>query len=313
MRVLVVGAGAIGGYFGGRLLDAGRDVTFLVRPRRAAELARTGLVIRSPLGNLDLRAPPTMLADALREPFDLILLSCKAYDLEGALESVAPAVGPATAILPLLNGMRHLDAMEQRFGAAPVLGGQCVIGTSLDPEGRVMHLNELNLLSFGERDGSRSARAEAIASELSGAGFEARLSTAIMQEMWEKWVFIATAAGITSLMRAPIGDIVAAGAAALPTRLLEECAAIASLEGFPRGEPSVQRYRTMFTTAGSALTASMFRDIERGAPTEADHILGDLLRRGRRKMDDGSLLGVAFAHVKTYEARRARMQAAKAD
>jgi 2-dehydropantoate 2-reductase len=270
-------------------------------------------VIRSPLGNLDLPAPPTMLADALREPFDLILLSCKAYDLEGALESVAPAVGPATAILPLLNGMRHLDAMEQRFGAAPVLGGQCVIGTSLDPEGRVMHLNELNLLSFGERDGSRSARAEAIASELSGAGFEARLSTAIMQEMWEKWVFIATAAGITSLMRAPIGDIVAAGAAALPTRLLEECAAIASREGFPPGEPSVQRYRTMFTMADSALTASMFRDIERGAPTEADHILGDLLRRGRRKMDDGSLLGVAFAHVKTYEARRARMQAAKAD
>src|SRR5205085_7970820 len=123
------------------------------------------------------------------------------------------------------------------FGAAPVLGGQCVIGTSLDPEGRVMHLNDLHLLSFGERDGSRSPRAEAIASELSDAGFETRLSTAILQEMWEKWVFIATAAGITSLMRAPIGDIVAAGAAGLPSALLDECAAIASREGFPPGEP----------------------------------------------------------------------------
>ena len=310
MRVLVVGAGAIGGYFGGRLLEAGRDLMFLVRPRRAAELARTGLVIRSPLGNVDLPAPPIVLADALREPFDLILLSCKAFDLESALESVAPAVGPATAILPLLNGMRHLDVMEQRFGRAPVLGGQCVIATSLDAEGRIMHLNNSHLLTFGERDGSRSPRAEAIASVLSGARFEARLSTAIMQEMWEKWVFIATGAGITSLMRAPIGDIVAAGAAALPTALLQECAAIASRQGFPTSEPSLQRYRAMFTTPGSGLTASMFRDIERGAPTEADHILGDLLSRAGAKTDAGSLLGMAFAHVKTYEARRARMQAA---
>lgn len=312
MRILVVGAGAIGGYFGGRLLEAGRDVTFLVRPRRGAELARTGLVIRSPHGNLDLPAPPTVLADRLREPFDLVLLSCKAYDLDSALDSVAPAVGPTTAILPLLNGMRHLDVLEQRFGAAPVLGGQCVISTSLDADGRIMHLNDAHLLTFGERDGSRSARAEAAASVLSGARFEARLSTAILHEMWEKWVFIATGAGITSLMRAPIGDIVAAGAAGLAAALLGECAAIARREEFPPSEPFLQRCRAMFTTPGSGLTASMFRDIERGAPTEAEHILGDLLRRDGGNADARSLLGIAFAHVKTYEARRARTQAAEA-
>jgi 2-dehydropantoate 2-reductase len=116
MRVLVVGAGAIGGYFGGRLLEAGRDVTFLVRPRRAAELAQTGLVIRSKLGDMNLPAPPTVTSDTLRQAFDLVILSCKAYDLDDAMTSFAPAVGPETVILPLLNGMRHLDALEARFG-----------------------------------------------------------------------------------------------------------------------------------------------------------------------------------------------------
>src|SRR6202043_1931860 len=109
MRILVVGAGAIGGYFGGRLLQAGRDVTFLVRPRRAAELAKAGLIVKSPHGDVTLAAPATTLSENIRRPFDLVLLSCKAYDLEGAMDSFAAAVGPETMILPLLNGMKHLD------------------------------------------------------------------------------------------------------------------------------------------------------------------------------------------------------------
>ena len=309
MRVLVVGAGAIGGYFGGRLLEAGRDVSFLVRSRRAAELARTGLVIRSRLGEIDLSAPPTVTADVLRQPFDLVLLGCKSYDLDDAMASFAPAVGPETVILPLLNGMRHLDALEERFGANHVLGGQCLISAALDPGGRIVHLSDTHSLSFGERDGSRSARIEAVTSVLSSARFEARLSEAILQEMWEKWVFIATGAGISCLMRAAIGDIVAAGAADLATGLFEECAAIATGQGFPPGPEFLERTRLMFTAPGSLLTASMLRDIERGAPIEADHILGDLLRRSGTVSTTGSLLNIAFRHVKAYEARRARNQA----
>src|SRR6202521_1797991 len=152
MRILVVGAGGTGGYFGGRLLEAGRDVTFLVRPRRALELARTGLSIRSPLGDVNVPAPPTITAERLAGAFDLVLLSCKAYDLEGAMDSVAPAVGADSAILPLLNGMAHLDLLEARFGARHVLGGQCLISTMLDPDGRILHLNDTHLPSFGERD-----------------------------------------------------------------------------------------------------------------------------------------------------------------
>jgi 2-dehydropantoate 2-reductase len=306
MRILVVGAGGVGGYFGGRLLEVGRDVTFLVRPRRAAELAKNGLVIRSQFGDVNVPAPATVTADTLSGPFDLVLLSCKAYDLEGAMESFAPAVGPETAILPLINGMRHLDVLEAQFGARPVLGGQCMISAVLDPDGRILHLNDIHFLSFGERDGSRSARVEAIASKMSGARFESSPSGAILQDMWEKWVFIAAGAGITCLMRATIGDIVAAGAADLASALFDECAAISTRYGFPPRASQLQRGRSILTTPGSGMAASMFRDIERRTPIEADHIVGDLLRRGEVQGMTSPLLRIAYAHLKAYEARRAR-------
>ena len=305
MRILVVGAGAIGGYFGGRLLQAGRDVVFLVRPRRAASLAKHGLSIQSRFGDFHAPAPPLVSEEGLDEPFDLVLLSCKAYDLEGAMASFARAVGPRTAILPLLNGMRHLDVLAGRFGAERVLGGQCVISATIDASGGIVHLNDIHALTFGELDGARSQRIEAIDSVLSGARFDARLSENIRQDMWEKWLFIATGAGITCLMRAAIGDIVAAGAVDLVTRLLEECAAIAVAEGYPPRQPSLERSRAAFTAPGSLLTASMLRDIEARSPTEGDHILGDLLRRAP-KADERSLLRIAHAHLKAYEARRAR-------
>jgi 2-dehydropantoate 2-reductase len=303
MRILVVGAGAVGGYFGGRLLQAGRDVRFLVRPRRAAELGKHGLTIRSRLGDFHRPSPPIVLQDGLAEPFDLILLSCKAYDLDGAMDSFAKAVGSGTAILPLLNGMRHLDRLAERFGAERVLGGQCAISATLDADGAIVHFTDWHGLSFGELDGSRSPRMEPITSALLNAGFEARLSAEIRQEMWEKWVFIATAAGITCLMRAPVGDYVAAGAADLATRLLAECASIAAAQGFPLREPALERARTTMTAAGSPLKASMLRDIEGGKPVEGDQILGDLLRQAA-KPDDCSLLRIATLHVKAYEAGR---------
>jgi 2-dehydropantoate 2-reductase len=306
MRILVVGAGAIGGYFGGRLLAAKQDVTFLVRPRRAAELASSGLVIQSPAGDVQIPNPPTALAEDLHSAYDLILLSCKAYDLESAVTSFAPAVGPETVILPLLNGMQHLEVLDQRFGAAHVLGGLAMISTALEPGGRIAHLNKLHLLSFGERDGSRSPRVEAIAAAFLGALFVTRLTENIMQEMWEKWVFIASCAGITCLMRSVIGDIVAAGGTVLCTALLAECAAISASQGFAPSAASMELGRSLLTAANSPLAASMWRDIERGAQIEASHMIGDLLRRGEQAGVDSPLLRVVNVHLKTYEARRAR-------
>ncbi len=309
MRILVVGAGAIGGYFGGRLLQAGREVTFLVRSRRAAQLAKTGLVIRSRFGDADLPSPRTVTAEALRAPFDLIVLSCKSYDLADAAELFAPAVASTTAILPLLNGMRQIDFLTARFGDSAVLGGLAVISTTLDPEGRVIHLNDLHMIEFGERDGARSARIEAVAAALSGAGFDARRSNNIVQEMWDKWVLIAATAGITCLMRAAVGDIVAAGAADLTMALLDECCAIAAAQGFAPSAANVARMRGMLTAPGSTFAASMLRDIEGRAPIEADHIIGDLTRRVGRQREH-ALLRIAEAHLRAYEARRAREAAA---
>src|SRR3984885_15153247 len=162
MRILVVGAGAIGGYFGGRMLQAGRDVTFLVRPRRASELASAGLVIKSPVGDVTLKNPPTVQADKLADKFDMVSLSCKAYDLDDAIKSFAPAVGPQTAIIPLLNGMRHLDVLDKKFGRERVLGGLCGIAVTLNDKREVVQLAPLQWLTFGERDGKMSARVKAI-------------------------------------------------------------------------------------------------------------------------------------------------------
>jgi len=308
MKILVVGAGAIGGYFGGRLLEAGRDVTFFVRPKRAAQLAETGLVIKSSLGDVNLPKPPTVQTAELRRNFDLILLSLKAYDLEAAIDSFAPAIGPKTAILPLLNGMRHLDVLDQRFGKDRVLGGECVIAATLDEQGRVLHLNDLHLLTFGERTASRSPRIDAIAREFQGAKTEARVSAVILLEMWEKWVMLASLAGITCLMRATVGDIAAAGGANLALRLLEECGAAASGAGFAPRPEFLERTRGTLTAAGSSFAASMLRDIERGARIEGDHILGDLIRRGERSLPEHSLLRLAYTHLKAYEVRRSREQ-----
>ena len=308
----MVGAGALGGYFGGRLKEAGRDVTFLVRPRRAEQLAKTGLIVHSPKGDINIPAPPTVFAEHLSAPFDLILLSCKAYDLQGAMDSFAPAVGANTAILPLLNGMRHMDLLAARFGAAAVLGGQCVISATLDGEGRILHLNDLHFLSFGEQNGAKSPRVAAIAADFSGAKFDSQLSTAILQEMWEKWAFIAAAAGISCLMRGAFGDIAAAGGSQYASDMFAECCAIAVKSGFAPGETAVKRSIGMLTAAGSPIAASMLRDIERGARIESDHIVGDLLQRGGVRPGDYPLLQIAYAHLRTYEARRQREQGAAA-
>lgn len=305
MRILIIGTGAIGGYFGARLLKAGRDVTFLVRARRAAQLQKAGLVVKSPHGDIDWPHPPTVSAEALREPYDLIILSCKAYDLDNAVDSLAPAVGPATMILPLLNGMRHLDALDERFGASHVLGGLCAISSTLDGEGRILHFSNFHTLAFGARGAEKPAVMTAIEGALCNAGFDVRVSQNILQDMWEKWAFIAAAAGITCLMRAASGDIAAAGASDLAVSIVEECASIAAENGFAPSETSVKRGKTMLTAPGSEFVASMLRDVERGAPTEADHILGDLLNRKSAK-DPKSLLRIAYAHLLAYAARRAR-------
>jgi 2-dehydropantoate 2-reductase len=305
MRILVVGAGAIGGYFGGRLLQAGRDVTFLVRPKRSAELADAGLVIKSPNGDVTLKNPPTVQADKLTEKFDVVLLSCKAFDLDDAIKSFAPAVGAQTAIIPLLNGMLHLDVLDGKFERERVLGGLCAIAVTLNDKREVVQLQPMQSLNFGERDGRLSDRVRAIAEVMAGGKFGSVASEHIIQEMWEKWVFLASLAASTCLMRAAVGHILAApGGKDFILGMLDECSAVAAAEGHAPSGPFFERVRGMLTTEGSQMTASMFRDVKASAPVEADHVIGDLIARGDAAKVPVPRLRTAYTHLKAYEKQR---------
>jgi len=301
MRILIVGAGAVGGYFGGRLVQAGRDVTFLVRSARATQLARDGLRIISPHGDVVV-TPKVMTAAEIEAPYDLVFLSVKAYALEAAINDFARAVGPATMIFPVLNGMRHIDLLTKRFGEHVVIGGVCLVAAEIDNEGRIVQLADFQQLVYGERNGETTSRLQTLDATLRGAGFDARLSTDIMQAMWEKWVQLASLGAITCLMRGTIGEIVAApGGVDLSLKVLDESSAIATACGHKPSGTLLSKHASAMTAPGSPLTSSMYRDLRKGAPVEADHILGDLIERGAAHGVPTPLLKAAFVNLRVYQ------------
>jgi 2-dehydropantoate 2-reductase len=304
-RFLVLGAGAVGGYFGGRLAAAKADVTFLVRPARAAALNERGLVIESPLG--DLRLPVRVAtADTLNEVFDSVLLAAKAYDLEPAIAAIRPAVGPETAILPVLNGIKHLDRLDAAFGRERVLGGVAYIGATVTADGAIRHLNRAHGIAFGERSGEVSRRVETIARAFAASPVSASASENIMLEMWEKFVMISSLAGMNCLMRGSVGDILAADEGeSLMLELLAECEAVAAASGFPPRGQHREQCRAMLTERGSDFSASMRRDLESRLRTEGDQVLGDMLRRARAKGIATPLLRTAVCHLQVHEHRLA--------
>jgi 2-dehydropantoate 2-reductase len=305
MRMLVVGAGSTGGYFGGRLAAAGRDVTFLVRPRRAAQLEKDGLRIVSPHGDVTIR-PKLVTAENIKAPYDAVLLAVKAYSLDTAISDFAAAVGPETAIIPTLNGMRHIDVLDERFGAKAVIGGVCKVAATIDPEGRIVQLAAFQELAYGERDGSVSSRMEELDTFMQNAGFVARLSRSIGYEMWEKWTLLSTLGAITCLMRGNIGEVVAApGGVPFILGLLDEVVSIVSAVGEAPKAAFLDGVRTTLTTPGSTQSPSMYRDLREGSPIEADQIVGDLLVRGRKAGIDAPLLSAAYSHMSIYQKQRA--------
>lgn len=309
MRILVLGAGGTGGYFGGRLAQADLDVTFLVRPERAATLDRQGLVIRSPLGDATVavrHATADTVADA--GPFDLVLLSCKAYDLGSAIEAIGPAVGDHTAVLPILNGLAHYPVLDRRFGADRVIGGLCVISAAKGPDGEVVHFGNGAAVTFGERDGQpHGGRCEAIAAAFAKAGVDHEHSADIARALWAKFTFLTTLAGATCLFRAAVGDIVGTDdGRRLIEHMYEECLAVARAAGHAVPDQARSRAWTTLTQEGSPLTASMLRDLESGQRIEGEHIVGDMLRRAHEAGVKAPMLETAWAHLQAFEARRAR-------
>jgi 2-dehydropantoate 2-reductase len=303
MRILVVGAGSTGGYFGGRLAQAGRDVTFLVRTKRAQHLQQNGLQIISPFGDVTLR-PKLVTAGNLAEPFDAVLLTVKAFSLDAALDDLGPAVGPETIILPVLNGMKHVDTIIARFGENALVGCVCIVATMIDDDGRIVQLTKLQEMAYGEMSGNPSPRTDRLDEAMRGAGFDARLSRTIEREMWEKWILLATLGGITCLMRGNVGEIEAApGGVDFSLRFLDEVTAVVNAVGRKPSEAFLTDTKAQLTAKGSTLTSSMYRDLQKGNSVEADQIIGDLVVRAHRAQVTTPLLAAAFTHLSMYQKR----------
>ncbi|MEU4558050.1 2-dehydropantoate 2-reductase [Actinoplanes sp. NPDC023936] len=313
MRVLVAGAGATGGYFGGRLAEAGRDVTFLVRPGRAERLRERGLRLRGPDGETVL-TPRLVTAGSMDGPYDLILLAVKSHALDTVLADLGPAVGDRTVIVPLLNGMRHVNALVTAFGADRVWGGVCMIHATLDDDGDVVRMTGLHRLAYGPLgggpgegglgEGGPDDRLDAVTRTLTGAGFDSRPSTRIVHEMWEKWVLLASLGAATTLMRASIGEInAAAGGPAFTRALAAEAVAVATAAGYPP-RPAMLDVITSTMSSGEPTTSSMYRDMTQGLPVEHDAIVGDLVAEAARHGVAVPLLSAAHTSLSIYAAAR---------
>ena len=304
MRILVLGAGGIGGYYGARMHAAGGDVTFLVRPGRAAQLREKGLQVFSPFGDLKI-SPQLVTKETLTETFDVILLTCNAFDLDSAMDAIAPAIGEQSAIVPLLNGVRHLDRLVTRFGAARVLGGVALISVTLAANGEIHHLNKLHRFTVGSLGWRPSPWLEPLSRLMESSGVDFVLADNIGQAMWDKMVFLATRAGATCLMRSSVGTIMSTLAGeSFINGLLDECAAVADANGRKLGDTQLTVFRNMLTDRSSALVASMLRDVEANKQTEGDHILGDMISWAANKKLEVPLLKLAYSHLQAYERRR---------
>src|SRR6476646_122509 len=284
MRYLVLGAGALGGYFGGMLLKGGADVTFLVRPKRAAQLERDGLVVKAQDG--EVRTPAkTIQQGQLHGTYDVVLLCCKAYDLDGALAAIAPAMDDHSVILPLLNGVRQIDVLRDRFGPQRVLGGLTVINAALMPDGTIQQSQlRINITAIGELDGRASRRCAAIKTALEAGGIPVQLSDNIIAAMWMKFFGFASNATVASLTRSRAGAIAKSGAgASFVSAVIEECTRAVTAEGYPPTAETAGLIQGLFSQPDSTYGPSMLIDIEEGRLTEGEHTIGDLVERAKRR------------------------------
>jgi 2-dehydropantoate 2-reductase len=280
MRLLVVGAGAVGGFLAARFLDGGHDVTVLVRLRRAARLREEGLIITGASGPRVFR-PAVITAAEVTEPYDVVVLAVKAEALTAVMDEIRPGVGPATVVVPFLNGMGHVARLRKQFGPA-VIGGVLRIATQLTDTGAVEVLAPMFEVEIGEFGAAPSRRVETLVAAFRDAGADVTVSPDITAAMWVKWVFIASVGAVTSLMRAPVGDVAAVpGGTQFARAVVAEAAAVAEAAGHPVPADQVKGIEHTVTAPESAVTSSLSRDLIAGRPTEVDAVIGDLVDRAQ--------------------------------
>ncbi len=285
MKIAVLGAGGVGGYFGARLAAAGHDVGFIARGAHLGAMRRDGLRILSPLGDLTLN--PLRASDSaagLRADFgvpDLVMFCVKLYDVESAANGLKPLLGPETCVLALQNGVDAEGRLAKTVGAEKVTGGVAYISSTIEAPGLIRHFNRAAKLSFGEMDGSLSPRLQRFHAACADAGFDAELVPDIERALWEKFVFLASFAGLTSLTRKPIGPILAdADVKALLTDAFREAMAVAAARGVTLPPSLLPRQLAALASVDPEMRASMARDLENGNRIEIEGLSGALVRLG---------------------------------
>lgn len=305
MKTLVLGAGAIGGYIGGRLNEVGADVTFLVRNARKSQLDKNGLSLHSVFGNVHASVVTTSV-DELLPIYNLVILTCKAYDLESSMRDAAPALAEDATIVPILNGLGHIENLNQFFGQEKVLGGTIKLSAERLSNGTIKHLNDWHWLHLGEQQGGSSHRLTKIIEQFDKTvGLDAVYSENIMQQMWEKFVHLSTAASMTCLMRANSGQIISTDEGTdLFLHMLQITSEVAKASGYPPSKKFMDSYQTLFSDPEGKYVTSMLRDIEIGNCTEGKHIIGLMLDYARKLNINSTLLSAAYTHLQAYEIRR---------
>ncbi|VVE49639.1 ketopantoate reductase family protein [Pandoraea anhela] len=301
MKILVLGAGAIGGYYGARLAQAGANVTYLVREKRAEVLAKQGLTIRSELGDVQ-QSVATVVGRDVTPEYDLILLASRTYDLDSAIESIAPAMGERTVILPFLNGMSVYERLDATFGRHRVMGGVSYIATTLLPSGEILHQGSGDNVIVGARTQAMRPLAQDVYDLFAQSRGTRALSEQIEQALWSKWIAVSCAGIMTCLMRGNVGQIMATrDGEALMRRTMSEGRAIAQAEGYPIPEAAVKQMEALLLAPKSTWASSMARDIASGAKRlEADAIVGDLVTRAEKHGIDATMTRAAYCQLQVY-------------
>ncbi|HGO9412434.1 TPA: 2-dehydropantoate 2-reductase [Bacillus cereus] len=301
MRILVLGAGGVGGFFGGRLVEKGEDVTFLVRSKRKKQLEERGLVIRSVNGDFSFQ-PKLITKEERTSPFDVILFSTKAYHLNEAIQDLKPFVGEGTVIIPLLNGIAHLSLLQKEFGEEKVIGGLCFIETTLNDQGEIVQTSAANRLVFGEIKSQSSERVKHISKAFAGTKSSFVLSENITQDMWHKYLFITVMSGVTTLMRAPIGPIrESEGGRDFIRNVFEESVQIMKVLGAPIKVNIAQEHMKTIDKISYDMKSSMQRDMEKGSFIEGKHLQGYLLDVAEQFSITAPLLSTIYQNLKVYE------------
>jgi 2-dehydropantoate 2-reductase len=282
MRIGIMGTGGVGGYFGARLALGGADVRFVARGAHLQAMRDEGLRIEGPqplhLERVSATDDPSEIG-----PVDLVLLCVKLWDTEHALERIRPMVGPRTAVLSLQNGVLKDDAVRAAYGEARTMGGVCYIAATIDRPGVIRQTGAMQRLVFGEHDGSRSARAEALLTACRAGGVNGELSTDVRREIWQKFVFLAGLSGCTTTIRRPIGPIrTNPRTRALFLDVMREVVEVGRAHGVALPENYAQIRLGLADDLSPEMTSSMHHDLERGNRLEVRWLAGAVVELGRQ-------------------------------